>query len=238
MRYFQAMPKLRLASYNVHKCVGSDGRRKPGRIVSALQALGADIVALQEVDRRYAPRPAALPRRLIEDEAGYVALGAPQDHEVSLGWHGNAVLLRQGMRALDVERLHLPGLEPRGALMVEAETGGAPVRIVAVHLGLLRSSRVMQLHAIRMALEARDDMPTAILGDFNEWSTRLGTEALGPHFEVHAPGRTFHALQPVGRLDRIALSPGLRLRKAGVFDTPEARRASDHLPVWAEVAPA
>ena len=60
-----------------------------------------------------------------------------------------------------------------------------------------------------------------------------GLEGLGG-YNVLAPGKSFHTLHPMGHLDRIALGPGLAPRDAGVFDTGQARRASDHLPVWAE----
>ena len=43
---------LRLASYNIQKAVGLDFRRDPGRILEVINGLGADIVALQEVDKR------------------------------------------------------------------------------------------------------------------------------------------------------------------------------------------
>ncbi|MDH3263087.1 MAG: endonuclease/exonuclease/phosphatase family protein [Paracoccaceae bacterium] len=225
------MGRLRLASYNVHKCLGTDGRRAPGRVLDVVNALDADVVALQEVDRRLGPRPAALPRRLIEQQSDFVAV-SDEGWGPSLGYHGNAVLLRRGIAAKEVHGMALPGLEPRGALLVEAAAG--PFRAVAVHLGLRRSDRVLQIAAIRAALSARAEMPTVVLGDFNEWSLLKGLEGLGG-YEVLAPGKSFHTLHPLGHLDRIALGHGLEAADAGVFDTALARRASDHLPVWAEV---
>lgn len=231
------MPALRLASYNLHKCVGPDGRRDPGRVVDVLNATRADIVALQEADRRLGERPAALPRRMIEDHTDFDLVEVDPDGP-SLGWHGNAVLVRRGMQARPVRRLTLPGLEPRGGLVVEAMPEGGPVRVAAVHLGLLRRDRARQLLALRTALADGAAMPTAILGDFNEWSLRRGMEALGGAFAVVAPGRSFHALHPMAHLDRVALCGAWTLADAGVHDTPAARAASDHLPVWAEVAAA
>lgn len=221
-----------MASYNVHKCLGTDGRRAPGRVLDVANALGADVMALQEADRRFGARPAALPRRMIEAGSDFVAVEAP-GFGPSLGFHGNAVLLRRGLQATAVEGLTLPGLEPRGALIVEARGAAGAFRVVAVHLGLRRRDRVRQLAAIRAALAARAHLPTVVLGDFNEWSRLKGLEGLGG-YAVLAPGKSFHTLHPMGHLDRIALGQGLSFRDAGVFDTRLARRASDHLPVWAE----
>jgi endonuclease/exonuclease/phosphatase family metal-dependent hydrolase len=229
------MTKLRLASYNVHKCLGMDGRRSPGRVLDVVNGIGADVVALQEADRRLGPRPAALPHRMIEAHSDFQAVEVPNSHGPSLGWHGNAVLLRRGVNAETVTKLDLPGLEPRGALIVEARGEAGAFRVVAVHLGLRRRDRALQLAAIRRTLEARAPMPTSILGDFNEWSLDRGLDLLGSGYDVLAPGRSFHALHPLGHLDRIALSPGMELHDAGVTETRLARRASDHLPVWAEV---
>ena len=78
-------------------------------------------------------------------------------------------------------------------------------------------------------------MPTAILGDFNEWSAAQGLEALHARYALHAPGHSFHAARPIAALDRVALSPGLSLRDAGVVESKQAKIASDHLPVWADV---
>ena len=145
-----------------------------------------------------------------------------------------AVLLRRGIEPREGHGIALPGLEPRGALLVEAEAASGPLRVIAVHLGLRRRDRVRQIAAIRAALAARAPMPTVVMGDFNEWSRLKGLEGLGG-YEVLAPGRSFHTLHPLGHLDRIALGEGIAARDAGVADTALARRASDHLPVWADV---
>jgi endonuclease/exonuclease/phosphatase family metal-dependent hydrolase len=91
------------------------------------------------------------------------------------------------------------------------------------------------LQTILSALEGRPAMPTVILGDFNEWSPDRGMELLAPRFEVHAPGRSFHAARPVAALDRIATSRDIELADAGVHERGVALKASDHLPVWADL---
>ena len=225
--------KLRLATWNIRKCIGLDRRRDPHRTARVIASLKADIVALQEADKRLGRRPAALSEELIEAETGLRAVDAG-GHEPSVGWHGNAVLLSPRVELERRFALHLPGLEPRGALILDLQADDRPIRLVAVHLGLLRQYRRAQLARIRTRLDAMPDRPTVVLGDFNEWSDQRGLEPLSG-FEVHAPGKSFHAARPVASLDRIALNGGLALHGAGVARTRETRVASDHLPIWAEV---
>lgn len=226
---------IRLASYNLHKCKGTDGRHDPGRVIDVVNALDADVVALQEVDFRLGDRPEALPRGMVERDTDHDALDLALS-PVSLGWHGQTLLVRSALRVRDVARIELPGLEPRGAVMTELETAsGSPLRVVGVHLGLIRRYRLRQMQAIRMALAQRKAMPTAIIGDYNEWSDVRGMEPLTDDFVVHAPGRSYRANRQIARLDRMALDEKLELRDAGVYEMPLARLASDHLPIWADV---
>lgn len=225
---------VRLASYNVHKCLGLDRRRRPERIMSVIGGLEADLVALQEVDHRLPPRSAALPPDLIARRSTYRCLPDNGDGP-ALGWHGQTILFGPRLRATGMRLLELPGLEPRGALLAEFATEAGPLRIVGVHLGLIRRYRQMQLAAIAAAIGRRPPMPTAILGDFNDWSGHGGGAALGADFRLHAPGPSFPAARPLGSLDRFALGPGLHLKAAGVGAGRLARVASDHLPVWADV---
>lgn len=218
---------VRIASYNIRKTRGLDQIRAPERILQVLNGIGADVVALQEADHRLGDRPAALPRQMIEAETDFQVIDVSRN-DISLGHHGNAVLARKEMGSTRVTHLDLPGLEPRGAVRVDF----ADLSVMAVHLGLLRSNRRAQLEHIRAACPER---PTVIAGDFNEWHKHRGLEPLSDSFAIHAPGQSFHARRPVAALDRIALSDGLDLHDAGVEETPLSKRASDHLPIWADV---
>jgi endonuclease/exonuclease/phosphatase family metal-dependent hydrolase len=226
---------LRVASYNIRKCVGLDRRRDPDRVLDVIAGIEADVVALQESDKRLGERPATLDRDRIAELTGLEAVDLDQSG-VSLGWHGNALLLHPEIVIEAVERLELPGLEPRGAVLVEARRGESAFRIVAAHLGLTRQYRRRQLRVIVDAAHAAGaDIPTMVMGDFNEWRMDRGLEPLGKEFAIHAPGLSFHAARPVAALDRIALNPSLELRDAGVVQTASSRIASDHLPIWADV---
>ncbi len=99
--------QLTFASYNIHKAVGLDRRRDPERIMAVLREIDADVVALQEADRRFGEREAALPLQLIEEQGHYraVPLALRQN---SLGWHGNALLVRRGITVAEGAVVHCP----------------------------------------------------------------------------------------------------------------------------------
>lgn len=226
---------FRIASYNLHKCVGTDGKRDPERVLSVINALSADVIALQEVDRRMGERPAALPAAMIARETDFRLADLPRTGPESLGWHGQAVLLRKDAKVLDTAGFNLPGLEPRGALrLLVAPPKDPPFLLIAAHLGLRRTDRRDQWTRIaREMIAARS--PALVIGDFNEWSQHNGFEALHG-FDLHLPGPSYPSRAPLGRLDRLVTGPGLRVLRMGVFDSPLARRASDHLPIWADLS--
>ena len=223
---------IRIASYNIRKARGLDQKRRPERTVQVINHLDADIVVLQEADRRLGVRQPAIPRSLIETETDF-ELVEVSTNNVSLGWHGNAVLVRKSIKINQIEGVDLPGTEPRGAVRIDLGIGEG-VSVVATHLGLLRRDRQAQLGAICDV--AANSAHTIIAGDFNEWSMTKGLDPLADRFDIQAPGRTFHASRPVAALDRFALSRKLELRNAGVVQTRLARLASDHLPIWSDIA--
>lgn len=227
-------PHLRIASYNLQKCVGLDLRRRPDRTLNVINAMNAQLVVLQEADKRLPPRPAALPHEMAEADGWCVLpFGAPGG---SLGWHGNAMLARPGLRLIETSHIDLPGLEPRGAIRADLETEIGPLRVIGLHLGLIRRFRLLQLAAISRVLSRLDPMPTVLAGDFNDWGKGHAIEAQLHGFDLLPVAPSFPAARPVARLDRFALGPELRLLRAEAFDDRPARIASDHLPVWADLA--
>lgn len=224
---------LRIASYNIQKAIGQDFRRRPTRTVAVLRELAADVVVLQEADRRFGERASAIPPPLIARHTDLV----PADlatRPKSLGWHGNAILVRRGVRVLKSKRLVLPCFEPRGAVEVVVELDGGPLVVVGAHLALATRWRRRQAEELAEFAE-RADMPVILCGDLNEWpSAGTGLAPLRAVFTEHAPGNTFPAIRPVAPLDRFYHCGGLRV-SARVHDTPIARAASDHLPILAQV---
>ena len=224
--------QVRIASYNMRKARGLDHKRRPERTLQVINGLYADIVVLQEADKRLGQRPSALPREMIEAETD-LELVSVSSNDVSIGWHGNAVLARKGLAVLGVERLDLPGFEPRGAVRVQLDLGSG-LTLIGAHLGLRRRDRQAQLSELNRVTS--EDTQCVIAGDFNEWSATKGFEALEARFETHSPGRSFHARRPIAAHDRYAFSQGVTLHDAGVDQSPLAGVASDHLPIWSDIS--
>jgi len=170
---------LRVATYNLHKCVGTDGKFDPGRVAAVIAELDADIVALQEADRRFGRRIGLLDTSTLEQRTGLEPLPISSLPD-GLGWHGNALLVRPGT-AWRFQRLTLPGAEPRGAVIAELVLPGStdPLRVVAAHLGLFRRCRTRQVDAVLKALAEGPKFPTLLLGDLNEWRGGRARSALG-----------------------------------------------------------
>jgi endonuclease/exonuclease/phosphatase family metal-dependent hydrolase len=230
---------IRVASYNMRKAIGTDRRRRPERTLDVLNELDADVIALQEADRRFGSRLSALPAHMIDEHSDYkpVPFAARAG---SLGWHGNAILVRKSIEILGSELLHLPSLEPRGAVLAEVKVDGVPFRVVGMHLDLSGLWRRRQAHAILAHLAMRNANPrTVVMGDLNEWSASRGCLLdFGHHLRFADCGRSFHSRRPIAQLDRIMVSDGLEVLEAGAHLSATARRASDHLPVWARLRPA
>lgn len=228
-----------VSSYNIHKAVGADMRRDPARIVQVIAELGADIVALQEVDRRFGDRRGVLDPGYLQAQTGLTPVSLTDRlGKAAHGWHGNLLLLR-GAELEQAQAVTLPGLEPRGAIVADIRLNGQPLRLITAHLGLLRQSRLLQTRFLARHVGAPDGRPTLVMGDFNEW--RLGADCgLMPlRRELRAVKRSaltrpsFPARMPVLPLDRIMACPQLDLHDLRAHDSPLARRASDHLPLRA-----
>ncbi|MCU0944525.1 MAG: endonuclease/exonuclease/phosphatase family protein [Rubritepida sp.] len=228
--------ELCVASWNLHKCVGADGRFDPARSVAVIAELDADIVALQEADKRFGRRSGLLDLHALERATGLAPLHV-SDLADGHGWHGNALLVRRGTHAR-FRRLALPGAEPRGALVAELALAEGPLRVVAAHLGLLRRCRTRQIETILRILHESPPMPTLLLGDLNEWrpGARSSLRALEPVFGPVPPAPpSFPARLPLLPLDRILGWPHGLVSDVRVHRSRQAAHASDHLPLTARV---
>jgi endonuclease/exonuclease/phosphatase family metal-dependent hydrolase len=228
-----------VASYNMRKAIGTDRRRRPERTIEVLNEIGADVVALQEADRRFGARMSALPLHMIDEHSDYKPVPF-ETRSGSLGWHGNALLVKKHVEILGFDLVHLPSLEPRGAVLADLRVDGTEIRVVGMHLDLSGLWRRRQAHAVLAHLAAREGDPASILmGDLNEWSVRGGClRDFAHHHRFADCGRSFHARRPIAQLDRIMVSETLEIVESGAHRSAASRKASDHLPIWARVKPA
>lgn len=227
---------LTFASYNIHKAVGLDRKRDPDRILAILNEIDADVVALQEADRRIGRRETVLPLQSIDDHTPYRAIPLNLRPD-SIGWHGNALLVKRGIEIADAGVVPLPTLEPRGAVRADLVTQGHRLRVVGMHLDLSGLRRRQQLRTILADVAHCGPVcPAVLMGDFNEWALHGGCwrEFHSP-WRVLAPGRSFPSRRPVAQLDRIVISDEWRIEAARVHHSALAAIASDHLPVLARL---
>jgi len=241
--------RLRLVSWNIHSCVGADGRYDPERIARVLRGLDADIIGLQEVDWRKPDIDGLHQFGYLAHSLGMTPVEGPnlEDHS---GHYGNGLLTRLPVAHVDRLELAHPGREPRGLIDVELDASserdfgddGQRLRVLVTHLGLARTERKRQVHRIREHLkagsgsnEAPEHGPDVLMGDRNEWVPRRFRSLHGLHewFNSEVAPRTFPSRAPLARLDRILTGPRVRATPIGL---PRAERsASDHRPVVVEI---
>lgn len=225
---------IKVASYNMRKGIGLDRRRDPGRVLSVLRELDADVIALQEADRRFGTRASAIPPHMFEEHSDYVPVDLLGGRPYAIGWHGNALLVRKGAEVEESHALHLPTLEPRGAVAATVRIGDTRLRVVGMHLDISGLRRRQQARAILNHIAEGEELPTILMGDCNEWRNRGGClHDFGERHHMVDTGHSFHSRRPVAKLDRIFASPDLQPVDAGVHQSALAARASDHLPIWA-----
>ena len=226
---------LRVATYNVHACVGTDRRHDPERVAAVVGELDADVVALQEFT--YAASVAIETREPVEFAAldSYqCALGPTR--QVAMRCFGNALLTRHPIVELHRLDLSLDGREPRGALAATVDVGGTAVHLLATHLGLRVRERRFQVRQVLSYLQSVRHSIVVVLGDVNDWLPgRSVGHVLDERLGTAARLRSFPSQWPMLSLDRIWVHPAGARRRTFVHTSALARRASDHLPVVTDI---
>jgi endonuclease/exonuclease/phosphatase family metal-dependent hydrolase len=219
---------LRVLTWNVHSCIGTDGRLDPERVHGHIRAIDPDIAALQEVDSRRDRRDGfALLGDSLGNRAEARTIRTPD------GDYGHMLLSRWPIKAWRIHDISFGRREPRSMIEATIETELGRINVLSTHLGLGRGERRQQGRRIEALAEA-DDRPTVVMGDFNELS---GAGAIGRllarRFLPAGRHATWPSRRPLFALDRIWFEPTLSLVRADVH--LDARRASDHLPLWADL---
>jgi endonuclease/exonuclease/phosphatase family metal-dependent hydrolase len=237
------MHTFRIATYNIHKGRGMDGRIRIGRILRVLRAVEADIVTLQEVINHDDRTPEEHQACYLADELGYFySVGETRKHRSAA--YGNVTLSRWKFDTVRQVDLSVAGREPRGALRTDIHVGAELLHIFNVHLGTAVRERRTQARLIDEHLLKALDVPghRIVMGDFNDWNHGLVTKTLSDEFHLtdlakHLPRtRGYPALLPLVHLDHIYLDHKLKIESARFHRTRLSLMASDHLPLIAEVA--
>lgn len=244
------MKTLRLMTYNVHRCVGTDRKLDVERVAEVIAAERPDVVALQELDvLRARTKGVDQAHRLAELLKMSFHFHPAMTVEEEL--YGDAILTALPERRIKARGLPLykrvPGLEPRGALWVEVDVDGTKVQIINTHLGLVPQEQKRQAAALLGPDWMGADewlAPGIVLGDFNATpysatyrmlrTALRDAQAPTPSWP-RAATSTFPSNFPFMRIDHVFMTKGLET--VGVrspFDA-RARVASDHLPLVVEL---
>jgi endonuclease/exonuclease/phosphatase family metal-dependent hydrolase len=224
-----------VATYNVHRCIGSDGRHDPDRVAAVIRELDADVVGLQEVDAKPHLEHGLDQVEYLARATGFEGIAGPTLVR-HYGEYGNALLTRLPVRGATLLDLSVARREPRGAIDAEVDAHGIRCRLLVTHLGLKRAERHQQLaHLIAAPPLWPGPALTILLGDLNEWLIVAGLRRRFPEGFAYGTARSFPARAPMFRLDAIAAHPGVALARVWAHGSPLARMASDHRPVCAEL---
>lgn len=225
--------ELRVATFNIHHAAPAKGILRPRRVAATVASWGADVVALQEVDRRnlrcWMQNVPAIFGRSTD---GIALFGAAR--RFLGGTYGNVLLVPDSVDRHEV--LALPvgkGREPRCAIVADIEWQGIDVTVAATHLQNVKRwerqapEAVSQLRVLLHHVVARREH-SIVLGDLN-----LRPEFAIPVFQefgftVARTGPTFSARDPKIRIDWIAM----RGFEPTWIDVP-VLDLSDHLPIVA-----
>lgn len=240
--------RFRIATYNIHKCVGMDRRLSPERIAKVIQGLDADVVALQEVVRTRSARRGGDQVQRIAELAGFAHCCFGENRKHWGGRYGNAILSRPPIPYWENHDLTVHGREPRGMLQADIRIGEtALLHVLNVHLGtgyMERRRQADRLLGDRLLTSGKFLAPRVLLGDFNEWTRGKSTQMLTEHMKsaelpAEAEGRkrrtrSYPGILPILHLDHIYYDEQLRLLDFRLHRTRLALVASDHLPLVAD----
>jgi endonuclease/exonuclease/phosphatase family metal-dependent hydrolase len=215
---------LRVVSYNVHGL-----RDDQAALAEVVRELAPDVLVVQEAPRRlrWRTRNAQLAHAV---DLVYVTGGAP-----SLG---NVICTDLGVRPHETWDLRYPltpGRHLRGAAFARCTTGAAPFVLVGSHLATDPQERPGQAEQLKKALSELDP-PVILAADVNEPPGGGAWRTLADGL-VDAAGSDASPTFPATgqRLDVILVDPRITVTGYRVVDSPAARRASDHLPVVADL---
>ncbi|MBI3047905.1 MAG: endonuclease/exonuclease/phosphatase family protein [Acidobacteria bacterium] len=233
------MTTLRVATYNVHRCRGLDGRTSLARIAEVIHRIHPDIIALQEVIGA-GPHSAGHAEELGA-QLGMGWVMAPTRH-LRRALFGNVVLSQLPILHHAQYDLSWKTCEPRCCQRVDIAVGHHTLHLYNVHLGTAYLERRYQAERLSAIVhDRRVGQPKIVLGDFNEWMRGLATAMLSERLNsvdlrAHLRRRrTYPGVFPVLHLDHIYYEGRVEVTKVDLPRTRLSLMASDHLPLVAEL---
>jgi endonuclease/exonuclease/phosphatase family metal-dependent hydrolase len=221
-----------VASYNIHGCVGCDGRLDPRRIAEVIRGVDADVIGLQEVGSHAVGGEVVDQLEYLARSLGHTPVAGPTLMR-DTGTYGNALLTRLPILSCRRIDLSVGRGEPRGAIDVDLDGPGQRLRIIATHLGLGWRERRKQWSLIAESIQD-DAGPVLVLGDLNQWwPPGRCPRWPGAGFAAARCPRTYPSRLPLLSLDRILARPAEVICEIEAVHNPRAACASDHLPVRA-----
>ena len=230
---------VRIATYNIHRCRGLDGRTNPSRVADVIRSIEPDVIALQEVVGAGPHSPGHVEELGAQLGMGWVM--APTRH-LRGALFGNVVLSRHPIIHHAQYDLSWKTCEPRCCQRVDIAFGDDTLHLYNVHLGTAFLERRYQAGRLSAIVhDRRIAQPKVVLGDFNEWMRGLATELLTERLQSidlrsHLRRRrTYPGVFPVLHLDHIYYDGRVEVVKLDLPRTRQALMASDHLPLVAEL---
>lgn len=237
--------RVRIATYNVHKCRGLDRRTDPERIAAVMRELDADVIAVQEIlDVRDGQAAYDQARRIAGDLREY-EWRFGENRTLHGGAYGNMTLSRLPFGKCENYDITWRGRERRGCLRTDVRTGDATLHVFNVHLGtsfLERRHQARHLLTDKVLKQSALGGARVVAGDFNEWTRGLASRMMGTEFEAVEPrahlrfSRTYPGVLPFLHLDHFYFDQHLSLESFRLHRSRRALLASDHLPLVAEFA--
>ena len=222
-------------SYNIHQCVGIDGKCDPQRIAAVIHDTKADIIGLQEVDFNLVGEKKSHQLDYLAEATGMKAVAGPTIRRTDLEF-GNALLTRWEIGHVRFHDVTVVRRQPRGVIDAEIICKGKIVRVLVTHFGLALNERRRQAQSLIKILRQQKASYalTLVIGDINEWRPRgFALYSLDGHMGKAPSRRSFPSFFPVFALDRIWVKPRSALLQIKIANSGLARTASDHLPVLA-----
>lgn len=240
--------RLRVVTYNIHSCIGMDGKIMPERIAAVLRRLRPDLVALQEVD-------SGRERSFYHDQLANIASEMNMQHvyfplvKEKGGEYGIAMLSRYPFETIQLESFDSPEgrkyPEERGLVRVRVNTPAGSFHFMNTHFGLLSWEQMEQVTQL-VGKECLGSLPATdkvvLCGDFNSLPGSKPYSILAEKLNDvqrlvpdHKPLPTFFGRRPTFRIDHIFVSAGIKVSRIKIPRSSMVRAASDHLPLCADI---